>query len=112
MLGGDIPSVAVGLLRLGAAAGVSWIGPQPLPLGTESQARVQLDISVRARLRFLELGLSVENLLDRRNTAAEFNYASFFGEEGDPVSMRRVRHFAAGVPRLWMLTLTAYLEDV
>jgi iron complex outermembrane recepter protein len=99
-------------LQLGAAAGISWIGPQPLPLQTESQARFQVDLSIRARLRFLELGLAVENLLDRRNTAAEFNYASFFGEDGDPRSMRAVRHFAAGTPRLWMLTLTAYFDDV
>jgi hypothetical protein len=99
-------------LRLGAAAGISWIGPQPLPLKTESQPRFQVDLSVRARMRFLELGLSVENVFDRRNTAAEFNYASFFGEDGDPVSMRAVRHFAAGTPRLWMLTLTAYFDDV
>jgi hypothetical protein len=99
-------------LQLGAAAGISWIGPQPLPLKTESQARFQVDLSVRARVRFLELGLSVENLFDRRNTAAEFNYASFFGEDGDPISMRDVRHFAAGTPRLWMLTLTAYFDDV
>jgi hypothetical protein len=100
------------LLQLGAAAGVSWIGPQPLPLGTESDVRFQIDVSLRARLRFLELGLAVENLLDRRNHAAELNYASFFGEDGDAMSMRRVRHFAAGVPRLWMLTLTAYLDDL
>ena len=99
-------------LLLGAAAGVSWIGPQPLPLGTESGARFQVDASLRARFRFLELGVSVENLFDRRNTAAEFNYASFFGEDGDPASMRSVRHFAAGAPRLWMLTLTAYFDDV
>jgi iron complex outermembrane receptor protein len=100
------------VLQLGAAAGVSWVGPQPLPLATESQARFQVDASVRARLRFLELGLSVENLFDRRNPAAELNYASFFGEDGDAVSMRSVRHFAAGAPRLWMLTLTAYVDDV
>jgi len=100
------------VLQLGAAAGISWVGPQPLPLATESQARFQVDVSVRARVRFLELGLSVENLFDRRNPAAEFNYASFFGEDGDPVSMRSVRHFAAGIPRLWMLTLTAYFDDV
>jgi hypothetical protein len=63
-------------------------------------------------MRFLELAVEIENLFDRRNPAAELNYASFFGEDGDPISMRSVRHFAAGVPRLWMFTLTAYLDDV
>jgi hypothetical protein len=106
--------VAIGkdVLQLGASAGVSWVGPQPLPLATESQARFQVDVSLRARFRFLELAVEIENLFDRRNPAAELNYASFFGEDGDPISMRSVRHFAAGVPRLWMFTLTAYLDDV
>ncbi|HKP58983.1 MAG TPA: TonB-dependent receptor [Polyangiales bacterium] len=99
-------------LLLTAAAGIGWVGPQPLPLATESEARWQLDLAVRARLHWVELGLSVENLFDRRNRAAEFNYASHFGGEDEPVSMRNVRHFAAAPPRLWMLTLTGYFEDV
>ena len=99
-------------LQLGAAAGVGWIGPQPLPLGAESEARWQVDAAVRARFRFLELGLSIENLFDRRNRSSELNYASHFGEPDDPVSMRSVRHFAAGPPRQWMLTLTLYLDEL
>ncbi|HKU40345.1 MAG TPA: TonB-dependent receptor, partial [Polyangiales bacterium] len=99
-------------LQLGAAAGLGWVGPQPLPLQTESEARWQLDLSVRARFRWIELGLAVENLFDRRNHAADFNYASHFGGDDEPVSMRSVRHFAAAPPRLWMLTLSAHFDDV
>ncbi len=99
-------------VQLGAALGFGWVGPQPLPLATESAARFQVDVALRARLRFLELGLSIENLFDRRNHAAELNYASHFEEADAPASRRSVRHFAAGAPRLWLLTLTAYLNDV
>jgi iron complex outermembrane recepter protein len=99
-------------LQLTAAGGLGWVGPRPLPLGAESEAIWQLDLAVSARLRFLELGLSLENLFDRRNHAAEFNYASHFAGEDSARSQRSVRHFAAGAPRLWLLTLTAYVEDV
>jgi len=68
---------------------------------------------VRARVRFLELGLSLENVLGTANRAFQAHYASDFSDPGDGVaaSMRATAHFAAAAPRLWMLTLTAYFDD-
>jgi iron complex outermembrane receptor protein len=99
-------------LQLTAAAGLGWVGPRPLPLGTESESIWQLDLALSARVRFLELGFSIENLFDRRNHASEFNYPSHFGDDEGVRSQRATRHFAAGAPRLWLLTLTAYVDDV
>ncbi len=99
---------------LGLASGLSIIGPRPLPLGENSKLFAQLDASVRARVRFLELALSIENLFDTDNNAFEAYYASDFGDPTDdsPASMRAASQVAAAPPMQWMLTLTAYLDDV
>ena len=98
----------------GLASGVSVIGPRPLPFGASSQVFAQVDASVRARVRMLELALSIENLFDTENNAFEAFYASDFGDPNDdtPASMRAASHVAAAQPLLWMLTLTAYLDDL
>jgi outer membrane receptor protein involved in Fe transport len=99
---------------LGLASGLSVIGPRPLPLGENSDVFAQLDASVRARVRFLELALSIENLFDTENNAFEAYYASDFGDPNDdtPPSMRAASHVAAAQPMQWLLTLTAYFDDV
>lgn len=99
---------------LGVASGLSVIGPRPLPLGQNSDVFAQLDASARARVRFLELELSIENLFDTDNDAFAAHYASDFGDPSDdtPPSKRATSHVAAGQPLQWMLTLTAYLDDV
>jgi hypothetical protein len=100
------------VLQLTAAGGLSWLGPRPLPLGVDSTSVWQLDLSLRARWRHLELGTSLENVFDVKNRVSEFNYASsFMNDDGAAASMRAVRHFAAGMPRTWWLTLTLYLDD-
>ena len=83
----------------GAAFGLSFIGPRPLPLGAFSESVWDLEASIRARWRMVELALSFENLLDARNRIAEFNHASNFAGADEPSSLRAVRHFAAGPPR-------------
>lgn len=99
-------------LLITLAGGLGFIGPRPLPLAAESDPIFQLDLGLRARYLMLELGLSMENLFDRRNHAADYNYASFFGDETEPASRRSALHFAAAPPRQWLLTLTAYIDDV
>jgi iron complex outermembrane receptor protein len=87
------------------------VGALPLPLGAASYARWQLDASARVRLRAFELGLSAINLFDVRNRATELFYASSFGA-GGASSMLAARHFAAGAPRSFWLTLTVFLDDL
>jgi hypothetical protein len=58
----------------------------------------------------MELGLSVENLLDARWREAEFNYVSNFRGPDAPASLLATRHFVAGAPRTFRGTLTVYLD--
>lgn len=105
--------VAGQALQLTAAGGMSWIGPRPLPLGESSSSVWELDLAVRARWRWLELGVSLENVFDVRNRVSELNYASNFAgdDAAGSASMRTVRHFAAGRPRTWWLSLKIHLDD-
>lgn len=91
-----------------AGAGLTWVGPRPLPLDTLSNAIFSLDASVRARVRFVELALSASNLTDRRNRSAEYFYPSDFGTGS--TTMRRERHFSAAPPRLFMATVGLVFE--
>jgi iron complex outermembrane recepter protein len=93
------------------AGGLGWVGPMPMPLGAASYARWQLDASARVRVRAFELGLSAINLFDIQNRALELYYTSSFGADG-AASMRAARHFAAGAPRSFWLTLTIFLDDL
>jgi len=98
-------------LHLSLAAGLGWVGPMPMPLGAASRPRWQLDLSARVRVRAYELALSATNLFDIRNRANEFYYTSSFGADGAS-SMRAARHFAAGAPQSFWLTLTIFLDDM
>ena len=98
-------------VRLNLAAGLGWVAPMPMPLGAASQPRWQLDLSARVRVRGYELALSAINLFDIRNRSNEFYYSSSFGADGAS-SMRAARHFAAGAPRSFWLTLTIFLDDM
>jgi iron complex outermembrane recepter protein len=108
--GGEL-RVAGELLRLQLAGGLGWVGPMPMPLGAASYARWQLDASLRVRVRAYELALSAINLFDIQNRASELYYASSFGVDGAS-SMRAARHYAAGAPRSFWLTLTIFLDEM
>nr|WP_242589220.1 TonB-dependent receptor [Corallococcus macrosporus] len=92
------------------ALGHSAIGPKPLPLDRYSESIFLFDVAARARWRAVELGLSVENLLDARWRESEFNYVSNFRGPDAPASLLATRHFSAGAPRTVRGTLTVYLD--
>nr|WP_225937339.1 TonB family protein [Myxococcus sp. RHSTA-1-4] len=98
--------------RLGwnVALGHSAIGPKPLPLDRYSEAIFLFDVATRARWEALEVGLSVENLLDTRWRESEFNYVSNFRGPDAPASLMATRHFSAGAPRTFTGTFTVYLD--
>ncbi|MDY7228164.1 TonB-dependent receptor [Hyalangium rubrum] len=98
--------------RLGwnVALGHSSIGPKPLPLDRFSEPIFLFDAAVRGRWRAVELGLTVENLLDASWREAEFNYVSNFRGPDAPASLLATRHFSAGAPRTVRGTLTVYLD--
>ena len=92
--------------RWGLAVGAGLVGPKPLPLGERSESIVSLDASAQVSWRWVSLRVSVENLLDARNRAAEFNYPSDFTGPGETPSLRAARHVAAGPPRTVFATLS------
>nr|WP_217917790.1 TonB family protein [Myxococcus sp. AM009] len=92
------------------ALGHSAIGPRPLPLDRYSAPIFLFDVGTRARWKAVEVGLSVENLLDTRWRESEFNYVSNFRGPDAPPSLMATRHFTAGAPRMFMGTLTLHLD--
>ncbi|ATB44077.1 TonB-dependent receptor [Cystobacter fuscus] len=92
------------------ALGHSAIGPKPLPLERFSEPIFLFDVAASARWKALELGVSVENLLDARWREAEFNYVSNFRGPDAPASLMATRHFSAGAPRTVLATLTVHLD--
>lgn len=97
-------------LLLGAGLGVVFVGPKPMPLGTESQPYFTLDASARIAWRFVEAAFWVRNLTDARNRAAEFFYPSNFAGPDAASSLQAERHFAAGEPRTLWVTLTFFID--
>ncbi|MDC0712821.1 TonB-dependent receptor [Stigmatella sp. ncwal1] len=92
------------------ALGHSTLGPKPLPLDRYSDPIFLFDAALRGRWKAVELGLTVENLLDARWREAEFNYVSNFRGAEAPASLLATRHFSAGAPRTLRGTLTLYLD--
>jgi iron complex outermembrane receptor protein len=96
-------------LRGFAALGGSYVGRRALPNSAWTKPYAVLDLSLGIGYRMLELSTSVTNLLDARYRQSELSYASRF----DPaalVSQLPARHFSAGAPRQWLvsLSLTAF----
>ncbi|MBX3275888.1 MAG: TonB-dependent receptor [Sandaracinaceae bacterium] len=92
------------------ALGALFLSPRPLPLEQFSEPWFVLDAAASARWRWLELGLSAENLLDLRYRQAEYFYTSNFGDPARPPSMMPERHFSAGPPLRVMVRLTVHVQ--
>ena len=88
------------------ALGASYIGRRALPYGERSDTIFTLDGSFSVRFRGYEAELDVTNLLDTRYRLAEYDYVSDFGA-GDAPTLVPARHFAAGSPRAFFLSLSA-----
>ena len=88
--------------------GVTFVGPRPLPYGGRSDRIFTIDANVSVGWRFVDLGLSVQNVLDARYRLGEYNYASDFHSQAFP-TLVPVRAFSAGAPRTLFLTLTLNL---
>lgn len=98
-------------LALQGAFGIGYVGPRPLPLAASSESILNVDVSGSARVRMVELGAAIENLLDSRYHLAEFNHASQFDGPDGMGSLRAARHFAAGPPLRFRITLTLHLDE-
>lgn len=92
------------------ALGTTYVAPRPLPLEQFGHDILTIDAALRMRIRFVEVGLEVTNFLDRRNRAAEFNFASNFSLPDAPASQLAHPHFAAAPPRQFMGTLRFHFD--
>jgi outer membrane receptor protein involved in Fe transport len=94
--------------------GTSYVSPRPLPQSQRSDAVFTIDASTSARWKGFELGLSAENVLDRRYNLAEYNYSSWFPAISGSQFPTRVptRQVSPGSPRALTLTLTVYFDEL
>jgi iron complex outermembrane receptor protein len=92
--------------RFGVAA--SFLGPRPLPYGQTAKGFGLLDVSGGVRLRELELGLDVINLLDKRYADTELVFPSRWNT-ASLTSSAPARHFVPGAPRTILASLTVHL---
>jgi hypothetical protein len=92
--------------RLGA--GLSFLSPRPLPFGDFADPLALLDAGAGLGWGPLELGVDFFNILDVDYGALEFNFPSNWDPDAPP---RRVpaRHFAAGPPLSWLVSLEVAL---
>lgn len=86
------------------AIGLAYVGPRPLPQAQWTSPYAVLDASVGLRYRFLELSAALTNMFDSRYRNAELNYVSNWDPDA-PRSQVAARHFAAGAPRQWLVSL-------
>jgi len=101
----DLPFSALGSTFHGAiGAGVSFVGPRALPYGERSDTIFTIDANAQLDWKNFQLGLMSTNLTDAQYKSGEFNFASDFHSQNRP-TLVPVRHFAAGAPRQFFLTL-------
>src|SRR5690606_10072223 len=92
------------------ASGTSYVGPPPLPLDQLGEDIFVMDVAGRLRWRFVEAGVELTNLFDRRNRIGQFNHPSNFVSPEAPASQLAARHFAAGAPFQALGTVTFHVD--
>ncbi|MCS6912759.1 MAG: TonB-dependent receptor [Myxococcales bacterium] len=96
-------------LGLTGGVGLTYVAPRPLPLSERGDPYVLLDTQLRARWHFVELGVMIENLLDRRYRLNEFNYVSDFRSRPYPTLVPE-RHFIAGPPLTVLASIALHAD--
>jgi hypothetical protein len=99
-------------LIVSGGLGLTYVAPRPLPLSERGDAYVVVDLAARARWHFIEAGITIENLLDRRYRLNEFNYVSDFRQGRAYPTLVAARHFIAGPPLTVMGNLTIHLDGL
>lgn len=89
--------------------GVTFVGRRALPFGERSGVLFTVDTSATISWKAVEIGLVVQNLLDRRQRLNEYNYASDWGSAAQP-TLVPARHFVAAPPRVVLGQLTLRFE--
>lgn len=85
--------------------GLTYVGRRALPFGQRSDVIFVLDASAELAWKAVSVGFSATNLLDSRYRQVELNYASDFHTSGSLPALVPARHFAAGAPRAFLVTV-------
>ncbi len=108
MIGGDLPwwkkKLRGHALRASLGAGVTYVGPRPLPYGARSDTIATLDASANVGWWLVDLSFSAQNLTDAQYRLGEYNFASDFKATPYP-SLVPQRHYSAGAPRTMFFTV-------
>jgi iron complex outermembrane receptor protein len=91
-------------IRASLAAGITYVGPRPLPYGESSSDILTVDASATLAWTNYQVRLLSTNLLDSQYRLGEYNYASDFHSQPQPTLVPD-RTFTAGPPRGVFLTL-------
>jgi len=97
-------------LRASFATGITYVGPRPLPYGSRSDSIFTIDTNMIVGWWFVDLGFSIQNLLDAHYMLGEYNYTSDFHTEALP-TLVPVRLFTAGAPRTFLFSITLNYGD-
>ena len=89
---------------------VSYIGRRALPYDQSSPWNIVLDTTATLRWRLLELGIRIDNLLDRQYAQSEFFYASDFHTRPYP-TLAPASHFTAAAPRTYLFTVALIFDQ-
>jgi hypothetical protein len=79
-------------------AGITYVGPRPLPYGQVSGDIFTVDASASLAWSVFQVKLVSTNLLDSQYRLGEYDYASDFHSQGQPTLVPE-RTFTAGAPR-------------
>jgi TonB family protein len=108
-----IPAVLGRPFRGVLGAGLSYLGPRPLPYGQASDPVFLLDAQAAVAWRPLELALVMTNVIGTQYHVGDYNYASYFPHNGLPAypSLVPARAFSAGAPRQILVSLSGTVGD-
>jgi len=96
------------MARLGL--GINWVGRRPLPYGQRSHSIFVVDANAEWQWRHFTLGFALTNLFNRRYRLSEYNYVSHFQATAlSPPPLVPARHFVAGAPRAFWVSLAINL---
>ena len=95
-------------LEARVGTGLEGLVGRPLPFGETGRNVFLVDASAGLRLKEIELGLDVFNLLDARWYDGQFVYPSNFTKLAAPARVP-FRHVTIGAPRTLLLSLTLHV---
>ena len=93
----------------GFRAGLRWfvLGPRPLTYGASAGATTVMDLSLGYRMRFVQLDLAVDNVLNTKWREGEYNFASCW-DPTERCSKIPAINYVAGPPTMLRLAATLF----